>query len=146
MITHFRTLVLAATTALAVAGNTVVHAQGPARHGGAKHDLVDALATGLTLTDAQKEQVKPFLDAAKLQLKAIHHDARIQTQALTQGSSSPDTKPQLKAIRQEARAKIQAVMDDVATKITPFLTTQQQDELRLMRDQGIRQRANKPGA
>jgi hypothetical protein len=131
--------------ALAVAGSSPLHAQGSGKHGAAKYNLVDNLAASLALTDAQKPQVQPFLDAAKVEMKAIHKETRAKAQALTQGQSAPDIKPQIKAIHQEARAKMQAVLDDLTTKITPFLTPQQQDELQMMRTQGFRQHVNKFG-
>jgi hypothetical protein len=132
--------------ALAVAGSTPYHAKGAGNHGGGKHSLVDNIAADLALTDAQMLQVQPFLDAAKFELKAIHKDTRAKVQALTQGQSATDIKPQIRAIHQDARARSQTVLDGLATKMTPFLSPEQQNELQLMRQQGFRQHVKKVGA
>ena len=123
MLNRSRKFLLGGVAALAMAGAIVVSAQGPGgpggpgHHGpwGKDHNPTDMLSTRLGLTDAQKVQVQPILDAAKPQLKAIHDDAR---------------------------AKSKAVMDDVTTKITPFLTSDQQEDLRSMQRQMKRMQDN----
>jgi Spy/CpxP family protein refolding chaperone len=124
MMNRSRKFLLGGVAALAMAGAIAVSAQGPGgpgHHGpwGKDHNPTDMLATRLGLTDTQKAQVQPILDAAKPQLKAIHD---------------------------EARAKSKAVMDDVTTKITPFLTPEQQEDLRSMQRQMKRMHDQAAGA
>jgi Spy/CpxP family protein refolding chaperone len=118
MMNRSRRLLLGGVAALAMAAAIAVFAQGPAgpgpgargHHGpwGADQNPADMLAKRLGLTEAQKAQIQPILDAAKPQLKAIHD---------------------------EARTKTKAVMDDVNIKIAPFLTPEQQEDLRSMQRQ-----------
>jgi Spy/CpxP family protein refolding chaperone len=123
MMNRSRKFLLGGVTALAMAGAIAIYAQGPGGPGprgphgpwGADRNPADMLAQRLGLTDAQKAQIQPILDAAKPQLKAIHD---------------------------EARAKAQAVMDGVNTKITPFLTPEQQQDLGSMQRQMKRMHDN----
>ena len=69
--------------ALGLAVGSLVYAQGPdvdgpPPHGHGHHDVTAMLDHTLQLTDAQKAQVKPLVDAAEPKLKAIHEQARAQ--------------------------------------------------------------------
>ncbi|OAI42814.1 hypothetical protein AYO41_03590 [Verrucomicrobia bacterium SCGC AG-212-E04] len=119
MTNRIRKSLFGAIAAVAVAGALTVYAQGPGGHHGpwgAKHDPSEMLSKRLGLTDAQKAQVQPILDSSKAQLKAIHD---------------------------EARTKAQAVMADTTAKITPFLTPEQQEDLRAMKRQHDRMQAER---
>lgn len=70
---------------------------GPGNH-------LERLSRELGLTDAQKAQVQPIIEAAA---------------------------PQAKAIREEAHAKMKALMKDTLAKIQPLLTAEQLEDLRV---------------
>lgn len=77
--------------------------RGPGGPGGPGNHL-ERLSRELGLTDAQKAQVQPILDAAA---------------------------PQAKAIREEAHTKMKALMKDTLAKIQPLLTAEQLEDLRV---------------
>ncbi|MBS0659926.1 MAG: Spy/CpxP family protein refolding chaperone [Verrucomicrobia bacterium] len=80
------------------------HGPGRGRGPGGPGNHLEHLARELGLTDAQKAQVQPILDAAA---------------------------PQAKAIREEAHAKMKALMKDTLAKIQPLLTAEQLEDLRV---------------
>jgi Spy/CpxP family protein refolding chaperone len=71
-------------------------------HHGGPMNMTAMLAHVLNLTDAQKAQVQPLIDAAQPQLKAIH---------------------------EQARAAAEPIMKQLHTQIRPFLTAEQQKKL-----------------
>lgn len=71
------------SVALSLAAGSFASAQGPEEGGpGPRHhgprDLTGMLSRTLQLTDAQKAQVQPLVDAAQPKLKEIHEQARAQ--------------------------------------------------------------------
>lgn len=99
-------ITLSAICALALGTFSSLQAQGPGPggphgrgHDGPGGDPLDKIAENLDLTDAQKAQVKPIVDAAKPQIIAIH---------------------------QEAMEKTRAVIDAAAAQVRPLLTPEQQ--------------------
>ncbi len=104
---HPKLLTIGTVAALGVAALANTSLADPGRwHGREGHDPIEHLSRALALTDAQKAQVKPILEAARPQLEAIHSDAR---------------------------TKAQAVIAGVQTKITAYLTPEQQEDLRAIK-------------
>ncbi len=71
------------SVALSLATGSFVPAQGPAEGGPRPHrhgppNPTEMLTRTLQLTDAQKPQVKPLIEAAQPKLQAIHEEARAQ--------------------------------------------------------------------
>ncbi len=102
-------LALSAAAALGIAGLVAAQGHGgpcgPMGHGRGGSPL-EHLSRVLGLTDAQKTQIQPIVDAAKPQFHAIHQDAH---------------------------AKVKALMAETITKVTPYLTPDQQQELVVIR-------------
>lgn len=78
--------------------------RGPGGPDGGPAGHLERLSRELGLTDAQKKQVAPIIEAAA---------------------------PQAKAIREEAHAKMKALMKDTLAKIQPLLTAEQLEDLRV---------------
>lgn len=95
------------TLVLSLVASSLVCAQGPAPDGPPRHwhgrpDLTEMLNHTLQLSDAQKEQVKPLVEAAQPKLTAIH---------------------------EQARAQADVVLQQLDTQIRPFLDATQQKKL-----------------
>ncbi len=74
--------------------------EGPHGGGGMRHEFgIEHLTKSLDLTADQQAKIKPILDAAKPQMKAIH---------------------------EEAMAKAKALHDNVMSQVRPLLTPEQQ--------------------
>lgn len=90
------------TATNAPAGGAVTNAAPRARFQGS---TVDRLAVMLNLTDAQKGQMRPILDAQRQQIGAIYRDMSLS--------------------RDDKRAKIRAIHEATAKQLQAFLTPEQ---------------------
>ncbi len=99
-------LLLGAT--LALSQPTFAGPNKAAKHeGGAK---LRQVLTRLNLTEAQKAQIKPILQAAREKVKAVRADS----------SLTPDAK----------KAKMQAIRRDAKSQVAALLTPEQREKLR----------------
>ncbi len=96
------TLSGAALLAIAPLAGAQTPEDAPACHHHGPPNMTAMLTHVLNLTDAQKAQVQPLIDAVQPQLKAIH---------------------------EQARAAAEPIMKQLHTQIRPFLTAEQQKKL-----------------
>ncbi|MEM8558136.1 MAG: Spy/CpxP family protein refolding chaperone [Bacteroidota bacterium] len=100
-----------------------------ARQGIDREARLDQLADHLELTDAQRSDLQPILEAHKTAMRAIHDDAKTLRDQVQRGDL---TREEAQAQRSAFDARIQAERAAFAEAAQPILTAEQQAKLAQM--------------
>lgn len=107
-------------------GNTSFAAEeNPAgRRGQGRGDRLTAMAEQLSLTDEQKEKLKPILEEQSKKMREIFQDSNVS--------------------REDRMKKMQELRDATNAKIKPILTKEQQEKWDKMQEQMRQRRQQRP--